>query len=471
MTKYTIIDLHDFAKKKGGKCLSSNYINSHTKYLWEDHLGNQWSAKWYSILNGRWSPFLVKEKQIESNIKYSINDLKDYAVKKGGECLSNRYVNTKTYYEWLDSKGRHFSMTWDSILAGQWSPHEKKEKLSEIKRKYTIEDLHKYAERFNGKCLSSSYNKSTDIYEWETSDGRRFLRSWSKLKKSDTFCYYNPISNGHAEIVKFIQNDLGIQNISLNNRSVVKGIEFDILIPEQITAIEFNGAYWHSEANICITKDYHLKKYQAAIQNGFKLIQIFDFEWIHRKNQVKSYLRSALGQNKIKLNARDLEVTELNKEQAKLFLNDFHILGSCNFEKAYGFIINNEIQAMITIGRHHRNRNEYVLSRYCGRENVTIRGGLSKLTKRALIDFKVLTTWIDLRFSNGSSWIRSGWSNVHQLPPDYFYYNQNSRKIVSKQSRKKSNVGTDVGLTEHQHALNDGLLRIYDCGKLKLKIQ
>ena len=50
-------DLHEYAKSKGGKCLSYLYMNSHTEYLWEDSSGNQWNAGWYRIKAGSWSPF------------------------------------------------------------------------------------------------------------------------------------------------------------------------------------------------------------------------------------------------------------------------------------------------------------------------------------------------------------------------------------------------------------------------------
>ena len=42
---------------------------------------------------------------------------------------------------------------------------------------------------------------------------------------------------------------------------------------------------------------------------------------------------------------------------------------------------------------------------------------------------------------------------------------------VSKQSRQKKLVSTPEGMTEREHAKLDGLLRIYDCGKIRYKYE
>lgn len=48
--------LKSFAKRKGGKCFSSNYINSISLLLWECKLGHKWKASANNILRGTWCP-------------------------------------------------------------------------------------------------------------------------------------------------------------------------------------------------------------------------------------------------------------------------------------------------------------------------------------------------------------------------------------------------------------------------------
>ena len=52
----TIEDMKDIAKSRGGKCLSSNYINAHTKLLWKCKNGHEWEATPNNIKRGKWCP-------------------------------------------------------------------------------------------------------------------------------------------------------------------------------------------------------------------------------------------------------------------------------------------------------------------------------------------------------------------------------------------------------------------------------
>lgn len=244
--------------------------------------------------------------------------------------------------------------------------------------------------------------------------------------------------------------------------------QIDIKIPSLKIGIEYNGSYWHSECNKNIHKNYHLNKLKVATDSGYKLIQIMDVEWKTRNKQVKSFLKSALGKNEIRVGARETEVMPVFKDEANKFLEEYHILGKVPFIYALGLYYNKELVAMITIGKHHRGNDELVLNRYVGKENVTVSGGLSKLTKEAVAKMGPITTWVDRRISNGENWIKCGWSVISTLPPDYCYFEKRTGKIISKQSRKKSKVKTPDGMTEYEHAIQDGLYRIYDCGKIKL---
>ena len=42
-------DLQNKANEYNGKCLSLEYINSKTKYLWECEKGHQWEATWINV--------------------------------------------------------------------------------------------------------------------------------------------------------------------------------------------------------------------------------------------------------------------------------------------------------------------------------------------------------------------------------------------------------------------------------------
>lgn len=247
--------------------------------------------------------------------------------------------------------------------------------------------------------------------------------------------------------------------------------EIDIFVNELPIAFEYNGAYYHSEVIPQIHNRYHLNKTLALEEKGIKLIHIFDFEWENRNRAVKSFIKSSLGKNSRIVYGRKCQIVGLTLDQTRDFLNDYHILGGNNMPAGLGLVCDGELVALASFGKHHRkNNNELVLRRFCGKENVTVIGGLSKLSN-AMKEFGPITTWIDRRISDGKNWIKAGWEPVHALPPDYFYIDSKNGKIISKQSRKKSVVGTPADMTEHEHALSEKLYRIYDCGKIKLVLK
>jgi len=56
LAKGTIEEMQRIATSRGGKCLSSEYINSQTKLYWECKEGHKWSATPSNIKRGKWCP-------------------------------------------------------------------------------------------------------------------------------------------------------------------------------------------------------------------------------------------------------------------------------------------------------------------------------------------------------------------------------------------------------------------------------
>ncbi len=245
----------------------------------------------------------------------------------------------------------------------------------------------------------------------------------------------------------------------------------DILIPEKKIAIEYNGEYWHSELN-GRGKQYHISKTNACINKGNSLIHIWGREWTEKKDIVKSYLRSRLGLNSTKVMARKCVIKEVGIEEASDFLNKNHLQGSCNSVGRFGLYYKNELVCLATVSKHHRGSetDTVVLSRFCSKFDTSVVGGLSKLSnfiKNKYINSRLIT-WVDLRLSSESGYVAAGWTVEDTLPPDYCYYDTRKCKVVSKQSRRKSAVGTPTDMTESEHAKLDGLTKVWDCGKKRL---
>ena len=268
-------------------------------------------------------------------------------------------------------------------------------------------------------------------------------------------------SKAELDILAWVQS-LGLAA----NKHRVGGKEIDIFIPEKNIGLEYNGLYWHCEKNK--ETKYHKQKTDYFKAQGIRIIHVFEHIWRDRNAQVKSFLKAALGKNENRIGARKCQVVEMNHKEARAFAEQYHIQGaSSNIKLAIGLIYKEEIVAVATFGLHHRDAKTIVLNRFVGREGWSVVGGLSKIMAHAVRFFNSdIITWADNSISEGSGYLKAGWVTQEGLPADYFY--TDFTNVISKQSRKKKTVGTPEGMTEHQHSLQDGLFRIYDCGKTRM---
>ena len=99
-------------------------------------------------------------------------------------------------------------------------------------------------------------------------------------------------SSGEAEVRDFIKS-LGFSGNQSNK--IVPGTQIDIYIPEKNFAIEYNGAYWHSD-EIKHDKTYHWRRTKLCEKFGITLYHIYEWEWKNERmrNIIKSNLKNFL---------------------------------------------------------------------------------------------------------------------------------------------------------------------------------
>lgn len=113
----------DYAKSKGGECLSINYISGKDKLEWKCHNSNHKS--WLShcintIYNKQWCPECAGNQKLNGLIL-----AQEYATSKNGKCLSDEYVNTKIKLKWKCINNKHsiFHKSFEhAVRRGQWCP-------------------------------------------------------------------------------------------------------------------------------------------------------------------------------------------------------------------------------------------------------------------------------------------------------------------------------------------------------------
>jgi len=102
---------------KGGKLKTENYANARSILTIECEKGHVWKTASVNIMNkGHWCPYCSR------TIKLTIADMEELGRKKGGECLSKKYVNNQTNLLWKCKNGHVFSARPDNIKSGTWCP-------------------------------------------------------------------------------------------------------------------------------------------------------------------------------------------------------------------------------------------------------------------------------------------------------------------------------------------------------------
>ncbi len=105
----------EFAKSKQGKLISNYYGGTAKKLEWECSQGHRWKAIPDSIRSGSWCPYCAR------NVRLTLLDIQQLAIKRGGECLSTYYVNLHTKMEFECSEGhRWFRKPCDIKYKQRW---------------------------------------------------------------------------------------------------------------------------------------------------------------------------------------------------------------------------------------------------------------------------------------------------------------------------------------------------------------
>ena len=183
----------DFYKKialdRKGKCLSDDYveIDGRKKLLFECKKGHQWYANLAGIRNGRWCP---KCKHIETGnrSRLSIDVYREMIEKRGGKLLKTDYHRSSDKVTVQCENGHIFYPILSSLKhVKSWCPHCRKGKKG-YNIRLTIEDLKKIAERKGGKCLSEVYITLDSRYEWQCKEGHIWEASAGKIKNQGCWC-------------------------------------------------------------------------------------------------------------------------------------------------------------------------------------------------------------------------------------------------------------------------------------------
>lgn len=293
----------------------------------------------------------------------------------------------------------------------------------------------------------------------------------------------NPPKNDNKLTMLFeeILHDIGKIHFIKNDKFLIHPKEVDYVIEDKKICFEINGNFWHSELN-GKDKNYHLNKTKSLFEKKYKLIHIFEDEFIIKYDILKSRIFNMFNKSK-KIYARNCNIAEIDTITKKKFLNENHFQGDCKDSVRLGLFLGTELVSIMTFGKRKLNKNksvEWELLRFSSINFKSVVGGFSKLLNFFIKNYqpKKIITYADIRWSGydpkDTVYYKTGFNFINYTPPNYWYMKINNRfKRMHRFNFTKYKLlkeGYDKNLTEWDIMKLKGYDRIWDCGSMKFEL-
>lgn len=137
--------------------------------------------------------------------------------------------------------------------------------------------------------------------------------------------------------------------------------------------------------------------------------------------------------SKLKVNttvfARKCLVKSVSKEDAKIFLEKYHLLGNCSSAYQLGLYNSSTLVALATFSKGRKmdrlqeDKRSFELLRFCCLGGTTVTGGLSRLIKHFVLlkNPGDIMTYADKQFGEGKSFLNLGFKLLNQTEGITFY--------------------------------------------------
>ena len=198
------------------------------------------------------------------------------------------------------------------------------------------------------------------------------------------------------------------------------------------------------------------------LNEDFKGIQIpYDY-LITMPEKVLAILSSKLGINNT-IFARNCTVKKVERPEAEVFLNAYHVMGSTQSGFNSGLYYKNDLVALASfskgrkMNRLREDQRSYEMIRFCCKSGTTVTGGLTKLVKNFCIDKNAgdIMTYVDKQFSEGYAFIKSGFKFHSETEPNYFLVDKKTFERVQLKTKGENFDAKKFYLT-------------HNCGNIKL---
>ena len=181
MRKSTLAQMRSLAHRRGGECISGRYISSRIPLRWKCRRGHRWNAMPTNVSKGSWCPTCAHR------IRLTLGEMQVLAVCRGGECLSQRYVNNETKLRWRCAAGHEWEAAPGLVKGGRWCPH-----CAHVAR-LSLDAMVQIAALRGGRCLSTEYVNIEVPLAWKCEAGHQWMATPASIKRGSwcSSCVHN----------------------------------------------------------------------------------------------------------------------------------------------------------------------------------------------------------------------------------------------------------------------------------------
>jgi hypothetical protein len=457
------------------------YVNSSTKVCVICPLHGEFWVAPYAHLNGVGCPECagVKKRDTESFIK------------KAKEVHGDRYDYSKTVYVNKRTKvvitcpiHGDFEQLANNHLRGQGCPLCGKKYASEYKKNdykhFIQESKNRFGEKYSFPNIEEEYENSHSKITIKCNDcGTEFVKiACDHLTSPNGGCpsCFSHTSKPEDEIYEYISSLIGADKVVKNDYSVINPFEIDIYIPSLKIGFEYNGLYWHSD-EYRPSKNYHLEKTEMCEKKGIRLIQIFEDEYLYKKDIVLNKISHLIGNTvQERIYARKCTIGEITYKESSAFLDKFHIQGGAKATVYFGCFNNSNLVGVMTFKKESNNDNKWELNRFATDYNIICCGVGGKMFSYFVKKYNPseIKSFADRRWSTNildNLYTKIGFKFDKYTLPDYRYIKGNDKIRYHKFGFRKNilykKYGADKNLTEQEICSNLGFNKVWDCGLIK----
>jgi len=257
-----------------------------------------------------------------------------------------------------------------------------------------------------------------------------------------------------------------------DDNTIIKPKQLDIVVPSLKLAIEYCGLRFHGVVYAKKHPRYHSNKTDACNDLGYRLITIFENEWLDSPEIVKERISYILGYGARGYGARTTQIQKIDFATARDFMKMHHLQGSTTqMPDAYGAYKGDDLIAVMAFSKPRvfmgRSDGYPELVRFAtdGRNHSGI---ASKLFKHYITTTNPagIISYSDRRWSNGNLYKALGFGYSHTSKPNYQYFKgkKTFHRYTFQKKKLIAKYDADPNLTEWEIMVSMGYDKIYDCG-------